>query len=128
MRWRRRQRGIRPISMQKLIRLLDCEVLWGAKRLAEAKVTGCFAADLMSDVLAFSKPGVVLLTGLASIQSVHTADVAEMQCVIYVSEKQPAEGVLELAQKKEIPLLRTHHNMFDACGILYKAGLRATLK
>ena len=38
-------------------RLLDCEVVWGHELLDGCEVEACFAADLMSDVLAFSEPG-----------------------------------------------------------------------
>jgi predicted transcriptional regulator len=123
-----RRRKPRLIPIRKIIDLLDCEILWGSKLLSEEGVTGCFAADLMSDVLAFSKTGVLLLTGLTSVQSVHTADVAELKGVVYVSNKKPSDEVLEAARKKEIPLLRTSHNLFDACGILFEAGVRTKAK
>jgi predicted transcriptional regulator len=87
----------------------------------EAEVTGCFASDLMSDVLAFAKPGVLLLTGLTSVQAVHTADVAELKGIVFVSNKRPPEAVVDLARKKEIPLVRTRHSLFEACGIIFKA-------
>ncbi len=125
---RREGRAAFPLDLRKLVKLLDGEIIWGAKLLSGTEVNGCFAADLMSDVLAFAKPGSLLLTGLTSVQSVHTADVAELKGIVFVSGKKPAEVVVELAQKKEIPLIRTRHNLFDACGILFKAGVKATQK
>lgn len=54
--------------MQELVDLLNCQVILGSEFMEGLEVTACFAADLMSDVLAFSHPGSLLITGLASIQ------------------------------------------------------------
>jgi predicted transcriptional regulator len=113
------------MNLRELITLLDCEVVWGADVLHEVQVSACFAADLMSDVLAFSEPGALLITGLASVQSVHAADVADLTGILYVGNKRPAEQVLDLARKRNIPLLSTGHTMFDVCAILRDAGLKA---
>lgn len=107
--------------------LLDCEIICGGDQMDTA-VTTCFAADLMSDVLAFSRPGGLLVTGLASIQSVHTADVADMRAILYIHDKRPAETVAEVARQKQIPLLTTRRFMFETCGLLYRQGLVAAEK
>jgi predicted transcriptional regulator len=115
------------VQLRSLVSLLDCQVLCGHKEL-DAEVTSCFAADLMSDVLAFSIPHTLLITGLTSIQSVHTADVAECTGILLVSGKQPSPEALQLAKAKEFPLLTTKHSMFVACGILSRNGLAAARK
>lgn len=107
--------------------LLDCEVICGGDQM-DAEVTACFAADLMSDVLAFSRPGALLVTGLASIQSVHTADVADMRAILYIHDKRPAEAVADVARQKHIPLLTTRRFMFETCGLLHRQGLLAADK
>jgi predicted transcriptional regulator len=107
--------------------VLDCEVICGQDQM-DLEVTACFAADLMSDVLAFSHSGALLVTGLSSIQSVHTADVADMKAVLYIHDKHPAETVAEVARQKHTPLLSTRRFMFETCGILYRLGLAAADK
>ena len=109
--------------MQELVDLLSCRVILGAEFMEGLEVTACFAADLMSDVLAFAPPGSLLITGLASIQSAHTADVAELSGILYVGGKSPAEPVIALVRSQSIPLLTTELSMFEACGRLYAAGL-----
>jgi predicted transcriptional regulator len=111
--------------LRELSALLGCAVVWGDGLLDGTSIDRCYAADLMSDVLAFSQPGALLITGLSSIQSAHTADVADMAAILYVAGKRPAEQVCELARAKGIPLLSTALSMFDACGLLYGAGLTA---
>ena len=107
--------------------LLDCEVVCGGHRLDEV-VTECFAADLMSDVLAFSKPHALLITGLSGIQSVHTADVAELAGIVFVHRKRPPQQVLDLARERNLPVLSTPLHMFDACAALAARGLRGGSK
>jgi predicted transcriptional regulator len=116
------------MNLQGLAALLECEVVWGHDLLDRREVKVCFAADLMSDVLAFSEPGALLITGLASLQSVHAADVADLTGLLYVGAKRPANQVLELARQRSIPLLTTRHSMFDVCAILREAGLKAGCK
>jgi predicted transcriptional regulator len=113
------------MRLHHLAELLDCEVLVGQEHVPGIEVRHCFAADLMSDVLRFSDSGTLLITGLASVQSVHTADVADLVAVLYVAGKRPAQTVVDMAHHKGIPLLTTRHGMFEACGLLYQAHVPA---
>jgi predicted transcriptional regulator len=108
--------------MADLRELLRCDVLSGRSQLDGLEPTGFFAADLMSDVLAFAHPGNVLLTGLTSLQAVHTADVAEIPAIVFVDGKRPADDVRETAERRGLLLLATRFDMFEACGRLYEAG------
>ena len=81
-------------------------------------------SDLMSDVLAFGKPGLLLLTGLTNSQSVRTANIIDATAVVYVRGKKPDEEGIRLAKEMNIPLLCTKLMMYQACGILYKNGLK----
>ncbi len=110
------------VQLRSIVALLDCEVISGHE-LLEAEVPSCFAADLMSDVLAFSAPDSLLITGLTSVQSVHTAHVADCTGILFVSGKRPSAEAIQLARDNAIPLLATSHSMFDSCGILLQHGL-----
>ena len=111
------------MRLSEVADLLQCEVLLGEERLDAIEVRTCFAADLMSDVLRFSHSGALLITGLTSLQSIHTADVADLAAILFVSNKIPAQATIDLARAREIPLLRTSRGMFDACGVIHCAGL-----
>lgn len=102
---------------------LEAEVLTGAQFL-DRQVVMAHSADLMSDVLAFSHSGSVLLTGLANPQVIRTAEVAGLVGIIFVRGKRPSPNVLELAAEYDLPLLLTSLAMFDAVGILFDHGLR----
>ena len=115
------------LRLSEIRDLLGCEVVCGGHKLEEV-VTECFAADLMSDVLAFSRPNVLLITGLSGIQSVHTADVADLAGILYVHRKRPPQQVVDLARERNLPVLSTPLHMFDACAALAAKGLRGGSK
>lgn len=99
--------------------LLEAESLVKADPQTPVRAIG--AADLMSDVLALGRPGMLLLTGLATTQAVRTAAVADLAGVVFVRDKPVPEDVLTLARQSGIPLMRTRLTMFEASGRLYSA-------
>jgi predicted transcriptional regulator len=107
-------------------KLLDCEVFSGEELLERAVRYGC-ASDLMSDVLAFSRAGSLLLTGLVNVQTVQTAYIAEINAIIFVRGKRPDKAVIGIAREKGIPLLGTPYSMYEACAILHRAGIPPTM-
>jgi len=107
--------------------ILQAEILNGENDLdREVKTVG--ASDLMSDVLAFGQPGLLLLTGLANVQAVRTADIIEAGGLVFVRGKRPDRESVDLARRKGLPLLATALMMFPACGLLYAQGLEEVSK
>jgi hypothetical protein len=111
------------VTLGEIRRRLGCEVICG-EDLLDLDVQTCFAADLMSDVLACSKSGALLVTGLTSLQSIHTADVADLKAILFIHDKRPGEPVVAVARHKQIPLLSTTRFMYETCGLLFSYGLR----
>lgn len=103
--------------------LLQADLVWGTDEHLEKTIESACSSDLMSDVLAFGKPGQILLTGLTNAQSVRTADIIGAKAIVYVRGKKPDEECLEQAAAKGIPVFSTHCMMYEACGILYSHGL-----
>jgi predicted transcriptional regulator len=111
------------------MRLFDVKELIGAEVIAckdnlDMDLNYVFGSDLMSDVLAFVDCDTILLTGLTNIQTVRTAEMMDIKCIIYVRGKTPDEQVIKLANEKGICLMQTKYIMFNACGILYNSGLK----
>ena len=44
--------------------------------------------------------------------------------IVFVRGKNPSDEILEMAVERGIAILRSQHTLFDACGILYFAGLK----
>lgn len=107
--------------------LLACEVFSGAEQLNRSVQFGC-ASDLMSDVLAFSRTGALLLTGLVTVQTIQTAHIAEIDAIVIVRGKRPDEKVKAFALQNGIALLGTLYSMYEASGILYRHGLTSTME
>lgn len=89
----------------------------------DPEISAAGGCDLMSDVLSFAKPNILLLTGLTNPQSIRTAEVADIKVVCYVRGKQVPPETIELARKKNIIILTTDLKLFEACGRLYAAGM-----
>jgi len=106
--------------------VLGCEVLTGYEDLA-TEVEVVLASDGMSEILTCHSPGGLMITGLASIHAIRTADVADLSAIVFVRGKHPNEKVVELARQKQIPLLVTGLGMFDVCAILREKGLKGAL-
>jgi predicted transcriptional regulator len=89
----------------------------------DIEINGGYGADLMSDVLAFSQPDSVLITGLTNPQVVRTAQMAEFRAIIFIRGKQPQPETLLLAEQENIPLITSPFGMFELSGRLHQAGL-----
>lgn len=87
-------------------------------------VAAACGADLMSDVMAFVKDRVVLLTGLVNPQVIRTAELMDIDAVIFVRGKKPTADMVDMAEEARIVLASTKLPMFLACGRLYEGGLR----
>jgi len=102
---------------------LECEVLAGEEGLS-TEVETVVASDGMSEILAFAKPEALMITGLTNVQSVRTADIANVRAIIYIRGKRPDKRSIALADKSGIPVLATALGMFDVCGLLREMGLK----
>ncbi|RPI51657.1 MAG: hypothetical protein EHM56_09275 [Chloroflexi bacterium] len=110
------------MDFQTVVTLLEAEVLSRQVNHNHAFVSGA-AADLMSDVLTYAPTSSVLLTGLINPQVVRTAEMAGILTIVFVRGKHPPAETLRLAEEVGIPLLSTRYTMYEACGLLYHAGL-----
>ncbi len=112
------------MKISEAAKILGCDIICGQENLDRQLSSAC-GADLMSDVLAFAKDGCALLTGMVNHHAVRTAQMLDVLCVIFVRGKKPADDVRELAGKCGIVLLSCEYTLYEACGLLYKAGLPA---
>jgi len=112
------------MKLSEIKEILEANVLVGEENL-DIQVTGGAASDLMSDLLRNPKEGSLLLTGLTSIQVIHTSIIAGMAAIVFVRGKKPSEDITKLARENELPLLSTQFNMYSSCGRLFSKGLRS---
>ncbi len=110
------------MKLSKVRELLDAEVLCCESGL-ELEVKSACGSDMMSDVLAYVKDQGILLTGLVNPQTVRTAQMMDMKCIVFVRGKKPDESVIALAETIGVTLLATEYRLYTACGLLYANGL-----
>jgi hypothetical protein len=110
------------MNLKKIIKLASGRLLTQDMD-TDIEINGGYGADLMSDVLAFSQPDSVLITGLTNPQVVRTAQMAEFRAIIFVRGKQPQPETLLVATQENIPLISSPFGMFELSGRLHKAGL-----
>lgn len=110
------------MTLDEIVSIVDGEILVGLP--FDPEIRYGFASDLMSDVLTLAEPQVLLITGLTNPQTVRTAEMADMPVILFVRGKRPQLETIELARQIGIALLLSPYTMFDACGLLYRAGLQ----
>jgi len=110
------------MTLREIKELLHAEVITGEDSL-DIEIMFAGGSDLMSDVLAFGKPGILLLTGLSNTQSVRTANIIDAKAIVYVRGKHPDKEGIKLAKEMGIPLLSTKLMMYATCGLLFSHGL-----
>ena len=82
-----------------------------------------FASDLMSDVLAYACGEAMLITGLNNPQVIRTAEMLDINCVLFVRGKRPCKEVIDLANENSLTILATDYTMFKTCGLLLMNGM-----
>lgn len=111
------------MKIREISEKLCADIVCGEDQLDSEVFTAC-SSDMMSDVLAFVKDQAVLLTGLVNPQVIRTAEMMDMRCIVFVRRKIPTEEMIRLACEAGIVLMKTELRMFEACGLLYEAGLK----
>jgi len=110
------------MNLKGVIDVVEGELLVDAP--VDIEIHSACCSDLMSDVLLFVKPNMVLITGLTNPQSVRTADMAEAPIIVFVRGKYPAPETLALAEDLGIAVVLSAYTMFETAGLLFGAGLR----
>ncbi len=111
------------------IKLNDIVSLLNAKVVTENfnpdnTVNKGFSSDLMSDVLTLDTDNLLLITGLSNIQTIRTAEMADISTIMVVRNKKISDEMIALANDNDITLLQCEYSLFKTTGMLYNAGLK----
>jgi predicted transcriptional regulator len=111
------------VTIVELQQLLKAEMLCEQQE-ENLDIRTAKASDLMSDVLSYTGPGELLLTGLTNHQVVRTCEIAGIRAIVFVRGKRPSDETVSLAAKCNICMLATKFSMFESCGILFSNGVQ----
>lgn len=75
------------MKIRQIMALTGATVVCGNGR-EDHEVQCAFASDLMSDVLTLDCNGVLLVTGLCNMQTIRTAEMADVSCILFVRGKE----------------------------------------
>jgi predicted transcriptional regulator len=115
------------MKASKVAELVEGEVLSGKDLLDKVEVNTAFAADLMSDVLAYvesERNDVILITGITNPQIVRTAEMLDIPVIIVARGKKVPEETVKIAEEKGIIIILTKNIVFTTSGILYMNGIK----
>jgi len=111
------------MTVAEAISILEGQFFSGEDQ-ADLEIASACGSDLMSDVMAFVKDRVILLTGLVNPQVIRTATLLDIHVVVFVRGKSPSRDMIDMAKEADIILAGTKLSMFLSCGKLYEAGLK----
>jgi hypothetical protein len=109
------------VKLKALLPVLQAKPLTDT---ADAEITGCYISDLLSDVLAHAKPGVIWATVQTHRNVVSVACTKDIAAVLFVCDRKPDAEVIMEAEEAGIVLLTTSLTTYEAAGKLWEAGLR----
>ncbi|MHB9036666.1 MAG: hypothetical protein ACYC64_08360 [Armatimonadota bacterium] len=110
------------LTLRRISAILDGDIICREDRADDAVFSAC-GCDLMSDVLAFTRAGSVLLTGLTNSQVVRTAEMLDLKGIVFVRDKRPDEHTVQMADTLGLVIILSPYPLYESCGRLYKAGL-----
>ena len=111
------------MTIKEIAKLVEGEIV-GAPADDAYEVKKAYSSDLMSDVLRFSMEETVLVTGLCNNQTMRTSEMADLRVVLIGRDKQPDADMLELAEDRDITIIKCKYSIFKISGILYAAGIQ----
>ncbi len=102
--------------------MTQAEVVAGDTEI-DHKLQKAFSSDLMSDVLTLDTEHILLITGLANVQLIRTAEMADIEVVLLARNKKATPEMIELANEIGLVLLETPYSIYRSSGLLFKNGL-----
>lgn len=114
---------IDSMKLKEIAAILNATISVGAERLDEEVEMG-YSSDLMSDVLTLDTENLVLITGLVNLQSIRTAEMADIHAIVLVRNKKASKEMLMLASENQMCILESPYSLFKSSGLLFQAGLK----
>jgi len=106
------------MKLKDIVEKLHCSVQCGEDRL-DQQVSGGYASDLLSDVIANSKAGNVWVTMQVHVNTVAVAVLKELAGIIIVQGRQPSEDTLRKAREEKVAIIVSDLPAFETVGRIH---------
>lgn len=113
------------MNLKEIIEKLSLTVRCAETTLAN-EITGGYASDLLSDVIANSQKGNIWITMQVHVNIVAVAVLKELSAIIIVRGREPNEDTLKKAKEENIPIILSKLPAFQLVGKLYEYGIGKT--
>lgn len=110
------------MKLNKIVQKFNLTVR-SAKDNLEREVTGGYASDLLSDVIAHSQEGDLWITLQVHQNIVAVAAMKDLAGIILVNGREPEKDTLEKAETEKIPIMVSKMASFELAGKLYNLGI-----
>lgn len=106
------------MDLHQIIRELNLKA-WSLPDHDHGDLQSGFSGDLLSHVMAFSRPGQIWLTCLAHRNIVAVASIKELPVIILVNQEGDLDTeLIHLAQEQGVALLSSDRGSFELAGLL----------
>jgi len=110
------------MKLEAIVEKMNMKVVSGSSQL-DREVTGGYASDLMSDVIANSKEGDLWVTLQIHQNIVAVAQLKELSGIIIVNNRSVEVETLKKAKEVGLPIMVTELPAFEIIGKLYELGV-----
>lgn len=107
------------MEIKEIVKELKLEVKSRVSNL-DKKVSGGYASDLLSDVIANAKKDNIWITLQIHQNIVGVAALKELAGIIIVNGRKPEEETLKKAGEEDVPIMVTKLPAFEIIGKLYR--------
>jgi hypothetical protein len=110
------------MKLSEIIKSCNLQLVCG-EELEKREVTGGYAGDLLSDVMANSRKGDIWITLQTHPNIVAVATLKELAAIVIINKRKPEKETLNKAVKEELVILTSDMPAFELAGQLYTMGL-----
>ena len=111
------------MNLADLATLIDGTLI-GPAGAAAQEVSGGYASDLLSDVMANAQDADAWVTMQRHVNTVAVAQLKNLAAIVIVNGRQPESDMAARAAEHDVAVVSTPLAAFDVAGRLYTAGLR----
>jgi hypothetical protein len=111
------------MKLDEIVKACNLQVAYG-EELMDREVSGGYASDLLSDVMANSKKGDIWITLQVHPNIVAVAKLKEIVGIIMINGRKPEQETINKAQAEALPIMLTDSPAFELIGKLYNMGIR----
>ncbi len=110
------------MTVRDMVEKLGLSVCCAGQTL-DREVTGGYTGDLLSDIMAHSRPGEAWITIQMHVNVVAVASLKELSAIIIANGRTPAADTLAKAAEETVTILASGMSAFEISGRLHRLGV-----